>query len=70
MEKRNTRTYKIKDKPYNKAKKKAGGKLSTMIEGWVTEYGNGAQVQFVTFASSLPSVINMPPIKPINTVKK
>lgn len=61
--KRKVRGYKIADKPYLRAKKKAKGKLSTMIEGWVTEYGSGAEVQFVTYASSSPSVITMPPIK-------
>lgn len=38
---RKPRTYKIADKPYNKAKKRAKGKLATMIEAIVTSYGNG-----------------------------
>ncbi len=37
---RKPRSYKIADKPYEKAKKKAHGQLATMIESWVTEYGN------------------------------
>jgi hypothetical protein len=44
MEKRNTRTYKAKDKPYFKAKKRAKGRLATMVEGWITDYGNGLHI--------------------------
>jgi hypothetical protein len=42
MEKRKPRSYKIADKPYNKAKRRAKGELATLIEHLVTEFGNGA----------------------------
>ena len=41
MEKRNPRSYKIADKPYLRAKKRANDKLATIVETLVTEYGLG-----------------------------
>ena len=41
---RKTRTYKVTDRVYNKARKVAKGKkqsLATVIEGWVKEYSEG-----------------------------
>lgn len=43
-EKRKPRAYKIADKPYNRAKKRAKGKLATIIETIVTCYGDGYNV--------------------------
>lgn len=43
--KRNTRTYKIPDSFYHKALKRGKGLLATMIEGWVSAYGQGAEIK-------------------------
>lgn len=43
-EKRNVRAYKIADKPYEKAKKRATrnkSNLATIIEAFVTDYSEG-----------------------------
>ena len=41
---RKVRGYKIEDKPYFKAKKRAKGKLATLVEIWVSQYANGYNV--------------------------
>lgn len=48
-EKRKARAYKIADKPYERAMKRAGkekGSLATIIEDWVIMYGEGAKVGY------------------------
>ena len=45
---RKTRTYKVKDVVYNKARrraKKEGGHLATLIEGIVMSYANGWDIK-------------------------
>lgn len=47
-EKRNTHTYKCKDKIYNDAMKRAldeGGMLAVHIEHWVAAYSEGLEVK-------------------------
>jgi hypothetical protein len=41
---RKPRSYKIADKPYLKAKKRAKGELATMIESIVTSYAEGFNI--------------------------
>ena len=60
---RKLRTYKIKDKPYQKAKKRAKGKLATLIEHWVTLYGN-CNLVFIDHTLTLPIKSKLPNNKP------
>lgn len=58
IEKRKPRSYKIADKPYNKAKKRANGELATLIEMWVTQYSKGLHISATDLSKVYISMID------------
>ena len=51
---RKVRTYKITDKQYQRALKRGKGQLATLIEHWVSLFGQGEDMPADLWVDSLP----------------